>query len=95
MGPEYELTFVMRWNPVTAPDGDPVQYRMVLAEYPNFTSVVIDTGWISQTSYTATLSTWSPLGTYYWRVMARDAVHDVQSPWSTVDSFYAWDDREE
>ncbi len=24
---------------------------------------------------------------YYWRVIARDAVHDLSSPWSPIDSF--------
>jgi hypothetical protein len=95
MAPQDEITFVMRWDPVTAPDGDPVEYRMVLAEFPDFSGVVIDTGWVSQTSYTATLSTRSPLGWYHWRVMARDAAHDVSSPWSSVESFYAWDTRSE
>jgi hypothetical protein len=94
MGPADALTFTMRWNPVTAPDGDPVEYRMVLAEFPDMSGVVIDTGWISETSHTAALSTWSALGNYYWRVMARDAVHDVWSPWSSIDMFYAWDSRE-
>jgi hypothetical protein len=88
------LTFTMRWSPVTAPDGDPVEYRMVLAEYPDFSWVVIDTGWVSATSHTATLSTHSWLGNYYWHVQARDAVHDIVSPWSSTDWFYAWDERE-
>jgi hypothetical protein len=94
MGPADFLTFTMRWSPVAAPDGDPVEYRMVLSEYPDFRNVVVDTGWIAETSRTADLSTWSALGLYYWRVQARDAVHGVTSPWSLVDEFYCWDARE-
>jgi hypothetical protein len=94
MAPEDWLTFTMSWSSVTAPDGDPVQYRMVLSEYPDFRTLEIDTGWTTATSHTADLSTWSALGNYYWKVMARDAVHDVQSAWSSVDEFYAWDERE-
>jgi hypothetical protein len=92
---EDALTFTMRWNTVSAPDGHPVEYRMVLAEDPGFAAVIIDTGWTTATSRTATLSTHSPNGAYWWRVMARDAVHGTPSPWSAVETFYAWDDRDE
>jgi hypothetical protein len=94
MAPEDWLTFTMSWGSVTAPDGDPVQYRMVLSEWPDFRTLVIDTGWTTATSHTEDLSTHSALGNYYWRVMARDSVHLVQSAWSSVDEFYAWDERE-
>jgi hypothetical protein len=94
MGPYDDLTFTMSWSAVTAPDLDPVEYRMVLSEYPDFRNVVIDTGWIGATSHTADLSTWSALGLYYWHVQARDAVHGTTSPWSAADEFYCWDARE-
>jgi hypothetical protein len=94
VGPADAFTFTMAWSPVTAPDGHPVEYRMVLSQYPDFRTVDIDTGWTAATSHTADLSTYSALGSYYWHVQARDAVHDVASPWSSVDEFFAWDDRE-
>jgi predicted CxxxxCH...CXXCH cytochrome family protein len=76
------------WLPATDPGGDPVQYRLVLDDSPLFEAPLVDTGWASATSYTTSLAVSTIAHRYYWRVQARDAAHDVPSPWSAVDDFW-------
>jgi len=77
----------LQWNPVTAPDGDPVQYYAEI--WLQGGSVLANSGWISGTSWTTpALNAWDN-PTYVWHVRARDASHTVaMSPWSASDSFY-------
>ena len=80
-------TFVtFQWSPVTTPLHNPVQYRLVVDHNASFTSPVIDTGWITGTSWSAVLP--GVLGAevrYYWHVQARDATLNLPSPWSSTD----------
>lgn len=69
------------WQPVTSPDGDPVQYY-VLADS------IGASGWLP-----ATTTSWSftlPAGWgVTWKVMARDSLHpDAISAWSPSEYFY-------
>jgi hypothetical protein len=69
------------WNPVTSPDGDPVQYRV-------FTDVYGDSGWLpaGQTSWIFTNHAGWGLS---WWVKARDANHITsESPNSASNYFY-------
>jgi hypothetical protein len=76
----------LQWNPVSAPDGDPVEYYVQLSFDPNFGSIYTGSGWKSGTSWTLTVDAGAG---YYWRAMARDAVHWTStSGWSAVSSFY-------
>ncbi|HEY3359613.1 MAG TPA: fibronectin type III domain-containing protein, partial [Polyangia bacterium] len=76
----------LRWNAVAAPDGDPVEYRVVLDDDPAFGSPSHDSGWIGATLYTAVAV--APGPRYYWRVMARDATHPLLvSAWSGAATF--------
>jgi hypothetical protein len=82
------VTITLEWNPVTSPDGDPVEYYAECSYWSSFSNPIGSSGWISGTSFTVTLS--PAAFTYYWRVQARDAVEtDAVSPWST-DSFGAY-----
>lgn len=80
-----------RWNAVSSPVGNPVQYRVVADNSPAFDSLAVDSGWISSTSYTATLPlSWDPDVSYYrWRVKARDAVTLAEGQYSAVGAFWA------
>jgi hypothetical protein len=82
----------LRWNAAVDPQGDPVQYRVVLDDSPAFDSPRADSGWISATSFTTIVDLGDPSISYYWRVQARDSAHLAYSPWSGVDHFYGyWD----
>ena len=83
----------LEWIPVTAPDGDDVDYYVEIDDASDF-STPASSGWISETtnctSYTCswTATSLDPNITWYWRVQARDAVHtDKVSSWSGIDSF--------
>lgn len=78
---------VLAWNPVADPDGDPVEYRVVLDDGVAFDSPRADSGWIAGNTFATSIPATSPPTYYYWRVQARDAAHDLASPWSPVDSF--------
>jgi hypothetical protein len=78
---------VLAWSRVADPDGDPVQYRVVLDDGAALDTPIADSGWISGTSFALTVAATSPPATYYWRVQARDAAHGILSPWSAVDAF--------
>jgi hypothetical protein len=77
----------LAWSAVADPDGDPVQYRVVLDDGAGFDSPIADSGWIAGTSFAAAVPAASPPAYYYWRVQARDAAHGLLSPWSGVDAF--------
>lgn len=88
-----EATVTLGWLPAAAPDDHPAEYRAQLATDPAFgASVIADTGWTSATSTAATvqLPEWPAQAGYHWRVMARDAVSGLRSPWSLVHRFSAW-----
>jgi predicted CxxxxCH...CXXCH cytochrome family protein len=90
----------LEWNPVTAPDADPVEYYVEVYPLEDLSVVDFSSGWISGTDFTFTPES---LMWYWWRVKARDAVHTTyESGWSFVDQFidtyssscpflYVWD----
>jgi hypothetical protein len=80
------VTVELEWNPVTCPDGDPVEYNVEVDNAEDFSSPSSSSGAISDTSWTVSL----PAGnTWYWRVQARDAVHtEAVSEWSVTESFH-------
>jgi hypothetical protein len=80
-------TVTLRWSAVTDPNGDPVQYRLQVDDSPMFDSPEVDSGWIDATLLTANLRVGAR---HHSRVMARDAIHDLWSPWSTTDWFWCW-----
>jgi predicted CXXCH cytochrome family protein len=78
----------LEWLPAADPEGDPVQYRLLIDDSALFDSPLVDTGWTTPTSYTASIPVTLTKVTYFWRVQARDAAHDLASPWSPVDDFW-------
>jgi hypothetical protein len=69
------------WNPVTSPDGDPVEYSVILNG--------VAQGWQSGTSFTYSAG---PQGSDTWSVKARDAVHPTfESAYYSVLGLYIWD----
>ena len=83
--PPYLATF--SWSAVSAPDGDPVQYRFQLATSASFTAPLVDVV-TSATSLQQSLNVGNDPGvTYWWRVQALDAVHPAFAAWSAPDSF--------
>ncbi|MCC7111505.1 MAG: hypothetical protein IT382_19580 [Deltaproteobacteria bacterium] len=76
----------LQWPAVPDPDGDPVQYRALVDDAPDFATPVLDSGWIVATRYDAHLPSWQS-ARFYWKVQARDAAHDLRSPWSATDTF--------
>jgi predicted CxxxxCH...CXXCH cytochrome family protein len=76
----------LQWNPVTSPDGDPVQYYLQVDDDPSFSSPNFTGTWSTATTRTTTALPSNQ--TYYWRVQARDSIHTAYvSPWSSVDEF--------
>lgn len=87
--PPYVATFT--WSAVTAPDGDPVEYRFQLGTDSTFASPGVDTVAPSATLQQAIDVPVYPGATYWWRVQARDAVHPAfASSWSAPDSFLVY-----
>lgn len=73
-----------QWSAVTAPDGDPVQYLVEVSNSASFASIAYSSSWQSGTSWPQSI----PIGTWYWRVTARDGVHTAAvSANSATDSF--------
>jgi subtilisin family serine protease len=60
----------------------PVAYTVSVSSSPDFSLDLRSSGWISSTSFSLTL----PEGTWFWRVMAKDAAGNA-SQWSSVRSF--------
>ena len=76
----------LSWNAVTDPNGDPVQYQVQVSWYPAFDSIQYDSGWISATNWSLSVSSCSG---WYWRVRARDAFHVMaMSNWSTSATYF-------
>ncbi|MBW2262101.1 MAG: fibronectin type III domain-containing protein, partial [Deltaproteobacteria bacterium] len=74
------------WKPVEDPDGHPVQYRVQVSWSPDLSQMQAQSGWIKDTQWITNLGA---VGTWYWRVQARDAKHkDEVSAWTPVQSFY-------
>ncbi|GFE58968.1 CxxxxCH/CxxCH domain-containing protein [Geobacter sp. AOG1] len=74
----------LQWNPVTNTGGGSVQYSVQVSSSSTFATVNYSSGWISNTSWLATLGN----GTWYWRVQARDSrTTTTVSAWSTADFF--------
>ncbi|HSK48459.1 MAG TPA: hypothetical protein VLA05_10735, partial [Coriobacteriia bacterium] len=74
------VPYTLSWSAVTSPDGDPVQYQLVVdaTAYP----------WQSANSKTLTM--WG--GQHSWKVRVRDAVHiDAATPYTEADVFYVTD----
>ena len=80
------VTFL--WGAVRDPDGDPVEYRVQVYKSATLTPVFLDSGWIPTTTWTANVPAEAECAYYWWRVEARDAAHDLLSPWSVVDNFW-------
>jgi len=75
----------LQWNAVAVPDGDDAEYYVQVSDDPDFSGYTAS-GWLSGTSWTITIT--EPDKTWYWRVKARDAVHQsAESPWSNTDAF--------
>jgi hypothetical protein len=81
----------LTWNAVVSPTNDPVQYQVLVAGDSGFTQIVAASGWISGTSFSASLAAWWYPGPYYfWEVQARDALTGDLSPWSNPSGFGVW-----
>lgn len=73
-----------QWGVVTNADGNPAHYLVQISNTLDFTSVAYSSSWQAATSWTQTL----PVGTWYWRVIARDSVDTaVQSAPAVGNSF--------
>jgi hypothetical protein len=83
--PNETFNVTLRWGAVVDPESDPVQYRLVVAWDAGFQYVEADTGWITSTQAAVTLSSLS--WGYSWHVQARDAVHGLESQWSSPGRF--------
>lgn len=76
-------TVTLQWAPPASAPGGPFEFRMHLQKNG---SSYIGTGWSVDTTYTAVLG----LGTYTWRVEARDS-SGVWYGYSAWDTFYVYD----
>jgi hypothetical protein len=87
-----QLTFAaspaLTWNAVSLPTG-PAQYRVNFSTDPTFVQGVTDSGWISATTFAVNVTGYMDQAptTYYWRVMTMDMSNNLQSSWSSADSF--------
>jgi hypothetical protein len=86
-------TLTLRWNPVTSPTGNPVEYRAVADDSTAFdgTSLTVDTGWQAGTTWSLVVTLPPEPVRWYWRVTARDAVTGTSGPPSNVDDFWIGD----
>ncbi|BDV44316.1 cytochrome C [Geotalea uraniireducens] len=74
----------LQWYAATIAGGGSSEYLVQVSSRSTFSSITASSGWISGTSWTATLGS----GTWYWRVQARNAANpSLVSSWSAVDSF--------
>jgi hypothetical protein len=84
--PNEPVSVTLNWYPVTCPDGDLAEYQVIIDNDPLFGSPNETSDWILNTSYTTGLLQSNK--TWYWKVMARDSVHQYsKSDWSAVESF--------
>lgn len=73
-----------QWSAVTAPDGHAVQYLIQVSDSLDFATILYSSGWQAATTWSQSL----PVGTWYWRVLARDSVHTaMQSAPAAGNSF--------
>lgn len=73
-----------QWQGVVAPDGHSAQYLVQVSDALDFSVVRYSSAWQSGTTWSQSL----PVGTWFWRVIARDSVHaTVQSNPATGNSF--------
>ncbi len=74
----------LQWGAVTCSSGAATQYYAELSSSADFGVISYNTGWIGTVSWAQPL----PLGTWYWRVKARDSVYTsaVSAP-SATDTF--------
>lgn len=83
----------LQWVPVTCPDGDPVDYNVEVDDDSDFSSPHLLDWTLEDVLCVFNKCSWTATGldpdmTWYWRVKARDHVHqDKISVWSGVDSF--------
>jgi hypothetical protein len=87
-----DITF--EWEDVDDPDGDPVQYSVVVDDTLLFNTLDYQSGWITEGEALCDGSTcsWTETiliaKTWYWRVKARDADHtDAESAYASFDTF--------
>ena len=74
----------LQWSAVSCPSGATPQYYIEVSNSSDFAAISYNSGWISATSWVQPL----PLGTWYWRVTARDSIAtSAQSVPSTSDTF--------
>ena len=74
----------LQWSAVSCPSGATPQYYVEVSNSSDFATISYNSGWIAATSWIQPL----PLGTWYWRVTARDStVTTAQSVPSTSDTF--------
>lgn len=76
-------TVTLQWAAPALAPGGPFEFRMYLLKDG---ASYVTTGWATDTSYTSVLG----LGTYTWRVEARDAA-GYWYDYSAWDTFYVWD----
>ena len=86
-GSQASVTF--QWGAVTAPDGDAPQYLVEVSSAANFATIAYQSGWQAGTNWTQTLA----IGTWYWRVTARDSVHVLAVSSPSAGSSFAVSDR--
>jgi len=77
-------TVTLEWNPVTDPEGNPVEYRVTING--------VDRPWTTGTSQVVSPNNCDSGGVNVWRVTARDATHLLESPPSVPDTFFDIDD---
>lgn len=73
-----------QWQAVVAPDGHSAQYLVQVSDALDFSVVKYSSAWQNGTTWSQSL----PVGTWFWRVIARDSVHTaVQSNPAAGNSF--------
>ncbi len=73
----------LAWNASTISSGT-IQYSAQVSSSSSFSTITASSGWSSATSWTPNLG----VGTWYWRVQARNASStSLVSSWSAIDSF--------
>ena len=78
-------TVTLEWNAVTSPGGPNIEYRLQVDDDYNFSSPEHESGWQTGTSFEVSDVA---LGTWHWRVMARDGDDNtLKSDWSRGDPF--------
>jgi len=80
----YNCSIQLRWNSFTSPGWGTTQYQVQVSSSNTFGTLRASSSWQTGTYWTVDL----PRGTWYWRVMARNAANTSQiSGWSAYDRF--------